>query len=175
MAVLRRRSRTPAVPAPANRENIRATHPTSDERVDVARGLQRIRNLLIRRPAYGAGLGIFETTGGSDHDQATERKVGSQRHMKGHPGAQRVPQQGTGERGADRPADRLGDQTGRSGQVCSHRVGSAVTRQIDSDQRVLRCQGVTERAPQPTGLREPVQEHQRWTRPRDLDMEPHGR
>ncbi len=49
-----------------------------------------------------------------------------------------------------------------------------VSRKIDRDQRVRLGQAISERAPEPTRLGEPVQEDQRRPRAAHLDMEWHA-
>jgi hypothetical protein len=93
--------------------------------------------------------------------------------MQGHACAQRV----TDERArlvTHGTADRIVHEAGARGQVGSDSVRTPVPRQVDRDQSVGTGQLVTEATPEPSRLREPVQQGQWWPRTSQFDSEGHA-
>ena len=99
-------------------------------------------------------------------------QVGTERHMQGHPGTERVAEKGA-RLVADLRPHRLGHETRCRRQVGPHRSGIAVTGQIHRHQGVRLGQQVPEATPEAPRLGEAVQEDQRRTRTAHLDMEWH--
>ena len=102
-----------------------------------------------------------------------QRQIGTERHVQGHPGTQRVAEQRAGAV-ADRGPYGLGHEVGRRRQVGPHRPRVPVAGEIHRDQRVGLGQEIPEGAPEATGLREPVQHDERRPRAAHVDMEWHA-
>ena len=149
-----------------------AVQPGIDETLDIAGGLELLRQAVVGLTPALACAWILNAPGHADEDETAQRQIRTKRHMQRHAGTQRVAKQRARPAAHDRPCCLRHEYRSRR-QVGAHRPGVAVAGQIHGDQCVRFGQEVSEAAPEAPGLGESVQQEQRRTRTAHFCMECH--
>ena len=102
------------------------------------------------------------------------RQVGLGEHVQADAGTQRVPDEAAGHI-TDSATDGLRHESSARREVGPDGVGTSVPGKVDGDKGVRPGQLVAETTPEPPGLREAVQQGQRWPRAPQFDLEGHVR
>ena len=150
-----------------------AAQPGVDKSLDVTRGFELVRQVVVGSSSSLAFGGILNAGGRADEDSAMQRQIGTERHVQGHPGTERVAEQRAGVV-ADSGSHGGSHEVGRRRQVGPHLPRVAVPGEIHRNERVGFGQEISKEAPEATGLREPVQHHHRRPRAAEVDMKWHA-
>jgi len=129
--------------------------------------------VLVLGGGVFALLGVLDARVDPDEHDPPDVEIGFRHNVQRNTRPQGVAEQVAGL-GPDGGAHRLRHEAGRRRQIGAHGVGTGVPGQVQCDRRVRLGQPLAHGSPQPCGLCEAVQEHDRWPRSAHLDVESHA-
>ncbi len=152
----------------------RPAEPLLDELCDVVRGLETVSQFSVRSSPPLAGLVVLNACRSPDDDHPADLQSTADGEMQGDTGAQRVTEDVRRLTAVDLSADGVRDESGGARNIGANGIGSSVARQVHADEPAMLLQSLAETTPEPAGLGEPVEHHQRRPRPARLDVKWHG-